>query len=54
MDGKGLIIYVIQSKIFMISSSARVAELADALDLGTANQNWRFPIKIKHLDYRQL
>ena len=35
MDGKGLIIYVIQSKMSLISSSARVAELADALDLGT-------------------
>ena len=54
MDGKGLIVYVIQSKMLLICSSARVAELADALDLGTANQNWRFPIKIKYLDYRQL
>ena len=41
MDGKGLIIYVIQSKMLMISSSARVAELADALDLGSSRETYR-------------
>jgi hypothetical protein len=33
--GKGLIIFIIESKMFLIHPSARVAELADALDLGT-------------------
>jgi hypothetical protein len=33
--GKGLIIFIFQSKMFLIHPSARVAELADALDLGT-------------------
>ncbi len=52
--GKCLIIFIIQRKMFLISSRARVAELADALDLGTTNQNWRFLIKIKYLGFAKL
>ncbi len=38
---KGLIILIIQIKMFMISSRARVAELADALDLGSSPERGR-------------
>ena len=40
-EGKGLIIFIIPSKMFLISSSARVAELADALDLGSSRETYR-------------
>jgi hypothetical protein len=33
-----LIILIIQSKMYLTSSSARVAELADALDLGSSGE----------------
>ena len=41
MVEKGLIIFIIQSKMFLISPSARVAELADALDLGSSGETFR-------------
>jgi hypothetical protein len=40
-EGKGLIIFISQSKMFLISPSARVAELADALDLGSSTERYR-------------
>ena len=35
-EGKGLIIFIIQSKMSLVFPIARVAELADALDLGSS------------------
>ena len=40
-EGKGLIIFIIQIKMFLTLSSARVAELADALDLGSSGATRR-------------
>ena len=39
--GKGLRIFIIQIKMFLTSPRARVAELADALDLGSSPERGR-------------
>ena len=36
-----MLIFIIQSKMFLASSIARVAELADALDLGSSGATRR-------------